>query len=84
MNCLTAYQTLPWSAKSPDLSPMEHVWDMMKRRLHLPENVDDLARQLEQICPSRLSGCFITLCHVMWQLPSRLEVGQDLSELLTL
>ncbi|GFW92134.1 uncharacterized protein TNCV_3540201 [Trichonephila clavipes] len=45
MNCLTAYQTLPW----PVRSPIEHVWDMMGRRLNLPGNVDDLALQLEQI-----------------------------------
>ncbi|GFW20547.1 transposable element Tc1 transposase [Trichonephila clavipes] len=32
-----------------DPSPMEHVRDMMGRRLHLPGNVDDLGRQLEQI-----------------------------------
>lgn len=24
---------LPWPARSPDLSPIEHVWDWMKRRL---------------------------------------------------
>ncbi|GFU12938.1 transposable element Tc1 transposase [Trichonephila clavipes] len=45
MNCLAACQTLP----SPDLSPIEHVWDMMGRRLHLPGNVDDPAWQLEKI-----------------------------------
>ncbi|GFX65448.1 transposable element Tc1 transposase [Trichonephila clavipes] len=38
-----AYQTLPCPAKSPDPSPIEHVWDMMGRRLHQPGNVDDLA-----------------------------------------
>jgi hypothetical protein len=28
---------LPWPAVSPDLSPIEHVWDEMERRLrHLP------------------------------------------------
>ncbi|GFW34140.1 transposable element Tcb1 transposase [Trichonephila clavipes] len=43
MSCLTACQTLPWPAISPDPSPVEHVWDMMERRLHLPGNVDDLA-----------------------------------------
>ncbi|GFW78395.1 transposable element Tc1 transposase [Trichonephila clavipes] len=48
MNRLTAYQTLPWPARSPDPSPIEHVWDMMGRRLHLPENVNDLARQLDK------------------------------------
>ncbi|GFT94027.1 transposable element Tc1 transposase [Trichonephila clavipes] len=42
MNCLTTYQTLPWPARSPYLSPVVHVWEMMGRRLHLPENVDDL------------------------------------------
>ncbi|GFS50309.1 transposable element Tcb1 transposase [Trichonephila clavipes] len=42
MNYLTAYQTLPWPAISPDPSPIEHVWDMMGRRLYLPGNVDDL------------------------------------------
>ncbi|GFT78085.1 hypothetical protein TNCV_2820801 [Trichonephila clavipes] len=42
MNYLAACQTLPWPASSPDLSPIEHVWDMIRRRLHLPRNVDDL------------------------------------------
>ncbi|GFV82178.1 transposable element Tcb1 transposase [Trichonephila clavipes] len=44
-----ACQTLPWPARSPDLCPIEHVWDMMGRLLPLPGNVDDLARQLGQI-----------------------------------
>ncbi|GFX03504.1 transposable element Tc1 transposase [Trichonephila clavipes] len=43
MNCLTAYQTLLWPVRSPDPSPIEHVWDMMGRRLHLPGNVDYLS-----------------------------------------
>ncbi|GFW81956.1 hypothetical protein TNCV_770851 [Trichonephila clavipes] len=30
INFLVIHQTLPWSAKSPDLSPIQHVWDMMK------------------------------------------------------
>ncbi|GFX13727.1 uncharacterized protein TNCV_599371 [Trichonephila clavipes] len=37
-----AYQTLLWPARSPDTSPIEHVWDMMGRRLHLLGNVDNL------------------------------------------
>ncbi|GFV21518.1 transposable element Tc1 transposase [Trichonephila clavipes] len=49
INCLTAYQTLLWPSKSSDPSPIEHVQYMMRRRLHLPGNVDDLARQLEKI-----------------------------------
>ncbi|GFV21348.1 transposable element Tc1 transposase [Trichonephila clavipes] len=49
MNCLTAFQTLPLPATSPYLSPVEHVWDMMRQRLHVPGNFDDLTQQLEQI-----------------------------------
>ncbi|GFW36510.1 HTH_Tnp_Tc3_2 domain-containing protein [Trichonephila clavipes] len=44
MNCLTACQTLPWPARSSDFSPIEHVWNMMEKRLHLSGNFDDLAR----------------------------------------
>ncbi|GFX76765.1 transposable element Tc1 transposase [Trichonephila clavipes] len=44
MNCFTAFETLPLPVRSPNLSPIEHVWDMMGRRLHLPGNVDDLAQ----------------------------------------
>ncbi|GFV85269.1 alkaline phosphatase, tissue-nonspecific isozyme [Trichonephila clavipes] len=29
MNCLTAFQTLPWPTRSPYLSAIEHVWDTM-------------------------------------------------------
>ncbi|GFV22578.1 zinc finger MYM-type protein 1 [Trichonephila clavipes] len=32
-----------------DPSPIEHVWDMMGRRLHISGNVDHLTRQLVQI-----------------------------------
>ncbi|GFU82780.1 transposable element Tc1 transposase [Trichonephila clavipes] len=41
INCLTACQTLSWTARSAGFSPIEHVWDIMGRRLHLPGNVDD-------------------------------------------
>ncbi|GFX91893.1 transposable element Tcb1 transposase [Trichonephila clavipes] len=33
MSWFTACQTLPCSARSPDLSPIEHVWDMMERKI---------------------------------------------------
>ncbi|GFX51609.1 transposable element Tcb2 transposase [Trichonephila clavipes] len=30
---LRHFQTFPWSARSPDLSPVEHVWDQLKRQM---------------------------------------------------
>ncbi|GFV35454.1 transposable element Tc1 transposase [Trichonephila clavipes] len=46
INCLTAYQTLPWPARSLSNRDVRY---MMGRRLHLPGNVDDLVQQWEQI-----------------------------------
>ncbi|GFU48893.1 transposable element Tc1 transposase [Trichonephila clavipes] len=65
MNCFPTYETLPWPSRSPDPSPIKHVWDMMGRRMHLPGNVDDLARQLEQFwqkIPQEILSLYVTLC----------------------
>ncbi|CAH2011764.1 unnamed protein product [Acanthoscelides obtectus] len=41
---------LPWSPRSPDLSPIEHVWDMMGRRLlnlqRPPQTLEALREEL--------------------------------------
>ena len=43
---------LPWPAVSPDLSPIEHVWDEMERRLrHLPNYPVTLAEIGSSINP---------------------------------
>ncbi|GFV85604.1 transposable element Tcb2 transposase [Trichonephila clavipes] len=39
---LRHFQTLPWQACSPDLSPVEHVWDQLKRQMPSCHSVHDL------------------------------------------
>ncbi|GFS91248.1 transposable element Tcb1 transposase [Trichonephila clavipes] len=87
MNYLTACKTLPWPSSSLDLSPIEHVWDMMRRRLHLPWNVDDLTRQLEQFWQEIPQETIRVLYHSK---PRRVAAciqtrsGKHLNELVTL
>ncbi|GFT78190.1 transposable element Tc3 transposase [Trichonephila clavipes] len=39
---LRHFQTLPWPARSPDLSPIKHVWDQLKRQMPSCHSVHDL------------------------------------------
>ncbi|GFW48317.1 transposable element Tcb2 transposase [Trichonephila clavipes] len=39
---LLHFQTLPWLALSPDLSPVEHVWDQLKWQMPSCHFVHDL------------------------------------------
>lgn len=43
-------QILPWPPRSPDLSPIEHVWDMIGRRLgELPQYPQTLAQLRHEV-----------------------------------
>ena len=44
---LNGIETLPWPAKSPDLNPIEHVWDRMGREIQAREQRPANLRQLE-------------------------------------
>lgn len=50
-HALRGVQMLPWPAYSPDLSPIEHVWDVIGRRLQtlpLPRTDDQLWQMVER------------------------------------
>ena len=42
-----------WTARSPDLNPIEHIWDIMSRSIHqrhvAPQTVQELADALVQV-----------------------------------
>lgn len=49
MDCLRSCPTFPWPSGSPDLSPKEHIWILVGRRVQPNRTVDELTHQLESI-----------------------------------
>ncbi|GFW47465.1 transposable element Tcb1 transposase [Trichonephila clavipes] len=48
-DCLRTVITVPWPARSPDLSPFEHIWDHLGRRVGHPTNLNEIEARLQQI-----------------------------------
>ncbi|GFS90208.1 transposable element Tc1 transposase [Trichonephila clavipes] len=46
---LRHFQTLPWPARSPDLCPVEHVWDQLKRQMPSYHSVHDLELAVQDL-----------------------------------
>ncbi|GFV92450.1 DDE_3 domain-containing protein [Trichonephila clavipes] len=46
---LCHFQTLPWPARSPYLSPVEHVWDPLKRQMPSCHSVHDLELTVQDL-----------------------------------
>ncbi|GFX66084.1 transposable element Tcb2 transposase [Trichonephila clavipes] len=40
--CLSTVTILPWFVRSPDLSPIEHIWDHLGRRVGYPTSLNEL------------------------------------------
>ncbi|GFU79404.1 transposable element Tcb1 transposase [Trichonephila clavipes] len=47
--CLHAVTTLPWPARSPDLSPMRLIWDNLGRLVVHPTSSNELEARLQRI-----------------------------------
>ncbi|GFW46602.1 transposable element Tcb2 transposase [Trichonephila clavipes] len=46
---LRHFQTLPWPTLSPDLFPVEHVWDQLKRQMPSCHSVHDLEMAVKKL-----------------------------------
>ncbi|GFV54294.1 transposable element Tcb2 transposase [Trichonephila clavipes] len=47
-DCLRTVTILPWPTKSPDLSPIEHSWDHLGRRVGHPKSLNELEANIER------------------------------------
>ncbi|GFV52550.1 PACT_coil_coil domain-containing protein [Trichonephila clavipes] len=47
--CLQGYDVLPWPSRSPDLSPIEHVWDALGRQLQPSRDTGELTAQMQRL-----------------------------------
>ncbi|GFS64865.1 transposable element Tcb2 transposase [Trichonephila clavipes] len=48
-DCPRTVTTLPWYVRSPDLSPIEHIWDHLGRRVGHSTSLNELEARLQQI-----------------------------------
>ncbi|GFU37480.1 DDE_3 domain-containing protein [Trichonephila clavipes] len=46
---LPHFQTIPWPARSPYLSPVEYVWDQLKRKMPSCHSVHDLQLAVQDL-----------------------------------
>jgi transposase len=72
-----AVTSVPWPAMNPDLNPIEHIWDMLGRRIQNREppvqNIRQLEaalhrewQQLSQQDIRRPYGFTIPFCHIIY------------------
>ncbi|GFT19954.1 transposable element Tc1 transposase [Trichonephila clavipes] len=63
-------QRLVWPARSPDLNPIENVWDALVRQVagrnYPPTNKNTLIRALTEEWVNCLNSCWIMLCKVWY------------------
>ncbi|KAJ8874672.1 hypothetical protein PR048_025538 [Dryococelus australis] len=78
-NCIRRVQTPPWTAWSPDMSPIENVWDQLK--LQLPRATksgiwNTPSENCGPICLRKTFGVCWTLCQTVLHRVSQCEGAQ--------
>ncbi|GFT13001.1 DDE_3 domain-containing protein [Trichonephila clavipes] len=62
---LSQQLTLPWPARSPDLSPIEYVWDALGRQLQPSRDTGELTTQMQRLWQDLPQGVISDLIESM-------------------
>ncbi|GFX87836.1 DDE_3 domain-containing protein [Trichonephila clavipes] len=76
---LRHFQTLPWPTHSPDLSPVEHVWNQLRLQIPSCHSVHDLESAVQDLwahLPQDNIRCLINSMPTVWRHVLQLEVVQ--------
>ncbi|GFS59620.1 transposable element Tcb2 transposase [Trichonephila clavipes] len=76
LDFLHHFQTFPWPARSPDLSPVEHIRDQLKRQMPSCHSVHDLELAVQDLWANLLQDNIRCLINSMPKLvPACIAVG---------
>ncbi|GFY21330.1 transposable element Tcb2 transposase [Trichonephila clavipes] len=52
-DCFHTVTIIPWPARYPDLSPIEHIWDHLGWQAGYPMSLNELEARLQQLCKKK-------------------------------